>query len=231
MGPPWSARESEGVPVKRNAKQLLPMIFVFSAVAAAYAFRIFAMFDIGGEYFSYARAAIYLLLFALWGGSIDRRIIQKQALHCLRMTAALMLFWLILRTLKYEVITDQTAARYVWYLYYLPMLFIPLFGVFIALSLGKPEEQRMIGKAGILAVVPAVLFLLIITNDLHQMVFAFKDGVPTLPQSGKYFHRLLYFVCFGWIIVSMTFLLICLFRKSRIPGSKKKRLIPFLWAA
>ena len=48
---------------------------------------------------------------------------------CLRLTAALILLWLILRTLKYSVVTDLTAARYVWYLYYLPMLFLPLLGV------------------------------------------------------------------------------------------------------
>ena len=98
------------------------------------------MLDIGGAWMSYIRAALYLLLFALWGFSLDRRIIQKQALHCLRLTAALMLVWLVLRTLKYEFVTDLTAARYIWYLYYLPMLFIPLLGVYIALSLGKPQE-------------------------------------------------------------------------------------------
>lgn len=96
------------------------------------------MYDIGGKYPSNIRAVLYLLLFALWGYSIDRRILQKQALHCLRLIAALMLFWLILRTLKYEVVTDLTVARYLWYLYYLPMLFIPLLGMYTALCLGQP---------------------------------------------------------------------------------------------
>lgn len=102
--------------------------------------------------------ALYLLLFSLWGYSIDRRIIQKQALHCLRLTAALMLVWLILRTLKYEFVTDLTVARYIWYLYYLPMLFIPLLGVYIALTLGKSEEYRLTERAGFLVAVPGILF-------------------------------------------------------------------------
>ena len=127
---------------------------------------------------------LYLLLFALWGFSLDRRIIQRQALHCLRLTAALILLWLILRTLKYSVVTGLTAARYVWYLYYLPMLFLPLLGVYIALSMGKPEDYRLSRRSGMLLIVPAVLFLLVITNDLHQQVFAFKSGVPGLPVSG-----------------------------------------------
>ncbi len=51
------------------------------------------------------RAALYIVLLALWGYSIDRRSV----LHCLRLTDALMLLWLILRTLKYEVVTDLTV--------------------------------------------------------------------------------------------------------------------------
>ena len=75
--------------MKRNTKQLIPMILVFTIIAAAYSCRILAMLDIGGAWVNYIRAALYLLLFSLWGYSIDRRIIQKQALHCLRLTAAL----------------------------------------------------------------------------------------------------------------------------------------------
>ena len=167
--------------MKRKTKRLLPMILVFTIIAAAYSCRMLAMSDIGGDCISYIRAALYLLLFALWGFSLDRRIIQTQALHCMRLTAALMLVWLVLRTLKYEVVTDLTAARYIWYLYYLPMLFIPLLGVYIALSLGRSEEFRLTGKMGALAIIPAVLFLLVITNDLHQQ--AFTGQLVLFPRS------------------------------------------------
>ena len=51
------------------------MILVFTIIAAAYSCRMLAKFDIGGAWMSYIRAALYLLLFALWGFSLDRRII------------------------------------------------------------------------------------------------------------------------------------------------------------
>ena len=121
--------------MKRNKRQLYVMIFVFAMIALAYTCRMLDMYDIGSGYPGDVRAALYIVLLALWGYSIDRRIIQKQVLNCLRVTDALMLLWLILRTLKYEVVTDLTVARYLWYLYYLPMLFIPLLGVYIAMSL------------------------------------------------------------------------------------------------
>ena len=216
--------------MKRNTKQLLPMILVFTIIAAAYSCRILAMLDIGGAWMSYIRAALYLLLFALWGFSLDRRIIQTQALHCLRLTAVLMLLWLILRTLKYEFVTDLTVARYIWYLYYLPMLFIPLLGVYIALSLGKSEEFRLTGRIGALAIIPAVLFLLVITNDLHQQMFAFSSGVPGEPDNYSYLHGPVYFCCFGWMVTCMLFSLIHFLKKSRVPIGSEKRIRPFVIA-
>ena len=177
---------------------------------------------------NHIRTALYLLLFALWGFSLDRRIIQRQTLHCLRLTAALMLLWLILRTLKYSVVTGPAAGRYIWYLYYLPMLFLPLLGVYIALSMGKSEDYRLSRGTGMLSIIPAALFLLVITNDLHQQVFAFKSGVPGLPVSGTYSYRPLYFICLGWMVACMAFSLVCLFRKSRIPSGEGKRITPFV---
>ena len=214
--------------MKGTTKHLLPMVFVFTVIAIAYACRMLAKFDIGGPAVNHIRTALYLLLFALWGFSLDRRIIQRQTLHCLRLTAALMLLWLILRTLKYSVVTDLTAGRYIWYLYYLPMLFLPLLWVYIALSMGKPEDYRLSRKSSILSIVPAVLFLLVITNDLHQQVFAFKSGVPGLPVSGTYSYRPLYFICLGWMVGCMAFSLVCLFRKIRIPSGERKRITPFV---
>lgn len=214
--------------MKRNTRQLFLMIFVFAIIAAAYSCRMLAKFDIGGVYMNYIRAALYLLLFALWGYSLDRRIIQTQALHCMRLTAALMLVWLVLRTLKYEVVTDITVARYIWYLYYLPMLFIPLFGVYIALSLGKSEKYRLTGRIVALAAIPAILFSLVITNDLHQQIFAFNSGIPGRPDNYSYHHRYLYFICLGWMVGCMIFSLIRLLKKSRIKNGGKKPLMPFI---
>ena len=214
--------------MKATTKHLLPTVFVFTAIAIAYACRMLAKFDIGGPAVNHIRTALYLLLFTLWGFSLDRRIIQRQALHCLRLTAALMLLWLILRTLKYSFVTGPAAGRYIWYLYYLPMLFLPLLGVYIALSMGKSEDYRLSRGTGMLSIIPAALFLLVITNDLHQQVFAFKSGVPVLPVSGTYSYRPLYFICLGWMVGCMAFSLVCLFRKIRIPSGERKRITPFV---
>ena len=214
--------------VKRNTRQLYLMFFVFAIIIAAYSCRLLAWFDIGGNYPSYVRAALYLLLFVLWGYSLDQRIIQKPVLHCLRLMDVLMLIWLTLRTLKYEVVTDLTVARYLWYLYYLPILFIPLLGAYTAIFLGKSEDYQLSRKSWLLSLIPTALFLAVITNDFHQQVFSFASGIPGVPDNKVFFHRPLYFVSVGWMIGCVFFSVFQLLKKTRLPSIGKRRMMPFV---
>ena len=214
--------------MKRNTRQLYLMIFVFTLIIAAYSCRLLAWFNIGGNYPSYVRAALYLLLFVLWGYSLDQRIIQKSVLHCLRLMDVLMLIWLTLRTLKYEVVTDMTVARYLWYLYYLPIIFIPLLGVYIAIFLGKSENYQLSKKSWLLSLIPAALFLAVITNDLHQRVFVFESGIPGVPDNKVVFHRPVYFVILVWIVGCVCFSIVQLLKKNRLPSIGKRRMMPFV---
>lgn len=48
--------------MKATTKHLLPTVFVFTAIAIAYACRMLAKFDIGGPAVNHIRTALYLLL-------------------------------------------------------------------------------------------------------------------------------------------------------------------------
>ena len=52
-----------------------------------------------------------------------------------------MAFWMIAKTVKYEFLTANTdpLGRYIWYCFYIPMMLIPLFGMFVVKHIGKPE--------------------------------------------------------------------------------------------
>lgn len=125
------------------------------------------------RFFSILRASIYIGMFIAWGVSIHRRIVQPQVSRYLIAISALMVFWIILRTIRYSLNDCIWLIRYLWYLYYLPLLFIPLLGVFIALSLGKAENYRLPKWTALFYIPTVVLLLLVVTNDLHQYVFIF----------------------------------------------------------
>ena len=116
---------------------------------------------------SLLRSLIYIGLMTWRGVSLWQRIVQTQVRRYLAATAALCVFWLSIRTVKFFF----AAIRYLWYGYYVPMLFIPLLCVLVALSLGRPENYRLPKWTNLLYLPTALLLLQVLTNDLHHKAY------------------------------------------------------------
>lgn len=147
------------------------------AVILAYCLRIVGRGSFYPMLFSYLRSFIYIGLFAAWGLSVRQRIVQKQVCRFMTVTAVLLIIWMVVRSAKYFIFWQPDAVRYLWYLFYLPMLFVPMLALLIAMSLGKPDEYKFPKGMSILWIISGTLLLLVLTNDLHQFVFTFpKDA-------------------------------------------------------
>ena len=142
------------------------------------------------------RTMIYIGLYTAWGISIRKRVVQAQVRHYLTAVSALMVFWFAVRTMKYYFVIDPTVTRYLWYLYYLPMMFIPVLAVYVSISLGKPEGFRL-PEWSLLFCIPTLLcLLLVLTNDLHQWVFTFPVGEVWSDKNNGY--TVGYYIVFAW---------------------------------
>ena len=195
---------------------LLVAVLMICAVCA----RVAARYGYYAEVLSIVRALIYIGLLAAWGISVQTRIIQTQVRRYLLVIAGLMLLWLTLRTVKYNTY-HMTAERFLWYGYYLPMLFIPVLAVLVALSLGKPENYRLPKWTHFLYLPSALLFLLVLTNDLHQFVFFFPTGVLS---TREYDYGIGYYVVLAWMVLCAAAALVIILAKCRIPQSRR-----YLW--
>lgn len=172
------------------------------------------------------RALIHFSLFIAWGLSIQLRISQKQARKYLLAAAALIVFWLAVRTVRYFFIPElPTLIRYLWYAYYIPNLHIPLFAVFIALSLGKPEEYQLPKWTKLLYIPPLTLLALILTNDLHHLAFSFPAGVAFIKIHD---YHAVYWLVFIWEVVCALIALTLLVKKSRTPRDRNILWLPFV---
>ena len=179
--------------------------------------------------FTILRGSIYIVLFAAWGVSTRNRIIQPQVRRYLTAIAALMVFWLTVRTIKYSLDEAAWLMRHLWYLYYLPMLFIPFLAVFVALTLGKPENYRLPKWTALLYIPTFALLLMVLTNDLHQLVFVFPaDAVVWMDD---YHYAIVYFLAVGWMILCALTALVIMLTKCRVPHSRKVLMLPFVPAA
>ena len=176
---------------------------------------------------SLLRCLIYIGLMTWWGVSLWQRIVQTQVRRYLAATAALCVFWLSIRTVKFFFATAPAAIRCLWYGYYFPMLFIPLLCVLVALSLGKPENYRLPRWTSFLYIPTTLLLLLVLTNDLHQLVFVFpSDAAAWLDTDHGYGAG--YFIVMGWIALGMVTAIVTMLLKCRIPHSRVTLGLPFV---
>ncbi len=159
------------------------------------------------------------------GLSVRQRIVQKQVGRYLTGVSALLILWFSFRTVKYFIFWQPDAIRYLWYLFYLPMLFVPMLALLVAMSLGKPDDCRLPEWTAVLWIISGALLLLVLTNDLHQLVFTFpKDAAVWSDTNHGY--GIGYFPVVGWqVLCGVSALGVMLF-KCRLKNGRRR-----LWPA
>ena len=173
------------------------------------------------------RSFIYIGLFGAWGVSVWRRIVQKQIRRYLLLVSILIAFWLVIRTIKFNLGMDLNVNRYIWYGYYIPMLFIPLMALFVSLSLGKAESYHLPRWTAALYIPTAILVLLVLTNDFHQLVFTVPPGTDIWTDKSYAYNTGYWFVICWEALCAAAAIIIMLF-KCRIPQSRSVLWLPLV---
>ncbi len=178
------------------------------------------------ELFDVVRSMIFISLFIAWGASVSKRIIHKPTRFFLIMISALSVFWIFIRGFKYHIAGNNVdAARICWYLYYLPMLLIPPVAFMASGCIGKSEMYLPKKSEYILTVISLILFLLVLTNDMHLFVFKFTSGIYS---DRNCIHVTGYWIIAAWIVLCGGAAVIRILIRCR--GYKKKiyNIIPFI---
>ncbi len=170
------------------------------------------------------RGAIHIFLLTAWGISIRTRIIQTQVRRYLLAIIGMMALWMLLKIIKHSI-DSMDIKRCLWYWYYFSMLFIPVVAVFVSMSLGKSEKYRLPLWTKFLYVPSILLFLLVLTNDLHQGVFSFPSGIMT---DLNYRYKAGYYIVLMWLVLCAFVSFTIMLKKCRIPQSKTILLLPLI---
>lgn len=199
-------------------------IFIGALIACAVICRILGNHGIYSSFFGLIRSMLYIGLYMSWGISVSRRVVQKPVRRCLITVSGLMVFWFVVRTIKYFFTENPMAGRLLWYSYYIPMLFIPLMALFVAVLLGKPENASLPVWARLLLFPTVACIFLVLTNDWHQLVFSFPAG--EIWTDNNYSYKLGYFMVLIWEILCALAAFILMVLKSR--QSQRKKYLPAL---
>ncbi len=149
---------------------------------------------------------LYISLFVGWTIGMYHRIMNRHVRVHLLMIGSLIVFWLMIRTVKFSAFQFLTLAdRLSWYAYYIPMVLIPLFFFFTTLYMGEKEDYRINPKWYLLLIPAIASILLVMTNDLHGLVFMdFDLTVHAYGKSYSYGPGYYFIVIVIWAILAMS---------------------------
>lgn len=173
--------------------------------------------------FSLLAHVILLSLVIFWGVSIIHRIIRKDLRLYLLIIAIFILFFLIVRMIKYGLTrNDDILNRYLWYSYYVSQCLIPPTLLLASLSIEK-KDGKPLKKTWFLIFIPAIILLsLIYTNDLHQLAFLFEYH----NNEFSYKHGIVFYLAIIWEILITILSLIIMIIKCQVSACRKKIWIP-----
>lgn len=214
---------------KYNIKRRVICVWTlaFTGVGIALACKFVLPEDSEYYLFSLIRSFIYMGMYYAWGRIVCHGIVQKVTRRCFGWVSMLLVFWIAVSMCKHLVFMDNvTIVRYLWYAYYIPQILLAVLGLNIAIMAGGGENVSL-GKRGVfLFGIGAALILLVLTNDLHQIVFSFPKGVPWTNASCT--HEAGYYLIMALIALCAIAISAIIVHKCRILRRKKFTPLPFV---
>ena len=209
---------------RETQKSILTVLIVLPLIAFAASLQYLTKIGALPQNALLLRGAIHICLLTAWGVSIRTHIIQSQVRRYLLAIIVMMALWLLLKIIKHSI-DSMDIKRWLWYWYYFSMLFIPVVALFVSMSLCKAENYRLPLWTKLLYAPSALLFLLVLTNDLHQGVFSFPSGVMT---DIDYRYEAGYYIALMWVMLCTFVSFVIMLKKCRIPKSKTVLLLPLI---
>ncbi|MGM9536875.1 MAG: histidine kinase N-terminal 7TM domain-containing protein [Candidatus Onthomonas sp.] len=172
--------------------------------------------------------ALFAAAILIWICQLQRRLLQDDVRRNLIAAALLMIFWMLLRTVKYTFLpSPHFAERYAWYLYYIPMLLIPLLMFLSVLHVGRTPDQTVSPQWKLLYLPAAALIFGMLTNDLHQLAFRFPGGVKAWNEVDC-IRGPVYYIDMIWIALLFLAMLGIVLSRCAVLANRKKIWMPML---
>lgn len=171
---------------------------------------------------------LFIIPVFIWLSQLRKRIIQPEERKYLLAVGYMIVFVIILRTIKFDFLPHlHFTVRYAWYMYYIPQTFIPLWIFFAVLHIWKPHNQP-INRRWKLLYIPAFLIVIgILTNDLHQLAFRFPEGISDWKDE-TYFYGVFYYAAILWMFILFGAILVIAFIRCSVSANRKNIWIPII---
>ena len=213
--------------MQHDSQERYTRIFVILLLLAGFLYSISKGFPwLINDFLGVVVHSIYTGLLLLWIYSVRQRLLPTCSRRYLLMAGVLMLFHLLLRLTRYRTPdTSVLLLRYLWYIFYMPMILVPTLFAMSCLRMRRAGTDEKSHPESLLLLPALLLVLLVLTNDLHKLVFFPRLEMEALAgEDGTYTWMPLFYLVYGWIglmFVAGILALILLRRKkasAALPG-------------
>lgn len=184
---------------------------------------VFPISDISSVYLLFLSACLIVYYYL---GVAEHDQLKKMMLRI----ASMIFFLILLRCVKYSIWgPNSVPGRYTWYLYYVPMLLMPMFLFYASCYIYESDQSQIKRRWGWVSFFTVILILLIVTNDMHQQAFFFTNGYDK--WDNNYSYGLIYYIAAVWQFLLYTAAVAALLIKSSISKILNRAwiiLIPFV---
>lgn len=164
--------------------------------------------------------SIMLGTLVYWGISIRIRVVDKVLRDNLLYIDILLVLWLYIRIIKYDVIQGPVVIRYFWYLYYIPQIFSIYHAFVIVDHMRNENKVKHKRRCLVMFVISCLLSALVLSNEFHHKVF----GIDSF--TGADTHGVGYFIVAAWIVFGSFMAVLLLPGLGKVKNHFKKLLLP-----
>lgn len=145
---------------------------------------------------------------------VDRSGLKKVIVSC----GGFMLFFCVLRAVKYADVFSPSFRRFLWYLYYIPILAIPTLLLYASFLVDAKQKKR-VKPHRVFAVISVLFGVAVLTNDLHQATFRFQEDF--LLWDAVYSRGPVYYGIAVWIILLYLLTFAVIVKKCKLASTKQ----------
>ena len=135
---------------------------------------------------------LFAIIFTFWTVRVYYKLYDNKTRRYILIIGILIIFLMLIRIIKGITIYIK-IERICWYLYYLPLIFLPP-----SFYLSSPKLHPLLNSKRkiFIYLISTILLILVLTNDFHELVFRFNNGINF---HNDYNHYIGYYLIFMWI--------------------------------
>ncbi|MBR3617096.1 MAG: hypothetical protein IKN46_00305, partial [Acholeplasmatales bacterium] len=142
------------------------------------------------------KSITYISFISIYMFYLNSKLNDKRIIRSMMIISILLIFWHIIKITKWDMTYKPEISNLFWYLFYIPIIFIPVSYLYLFTSLSFFHTKKKRAIIATILLIGTLLSIFVITNNYHNFVFIINKTNPS-----KYTYNFGYFIVAGYCAI------------------------------